>query len=142
MGDGSERMASEIRQGDLLWNPMTKKTQAVRNVVVGPENPLLYHLTIAGKKLKVTVDHPFLTLDGLKPAHKLSVGDIILDAGQESLVEAIEREDRELGAKAPDVWNFELEGSSAPEEHYVLANGVMTGDLFLQIQLKKSGENP
>jgi hypothetical protein len=138
MGDGSERLAKEIRQGDVLWNPKTKRPQLVRKVVVGPENPLLYVLTIGGKQLEVTTEHPFLTAGGLRPAERLNVGDIIIDNEQQNRVEAIEREDRALDGPVPDVWNFELEGSDSDDDHYVLANGVMTGDLYLQIKLKQS----
>ncbi|RYZ59552.1 MAG: hypothetical protein EOP07_03590, partial [Proteobacteria bacterium] len=126
MGDGTERLAKEIRQGDFLWNPKTKVSQQVKQVIVGPEKPLLYVLTIGGKRLEVTSEHPFLTTAGLKAAERLAVGDIIIDEETKSPVDQIEREDRAFDGPAPDVWNFELEGTDHDDDHYVLANGVMT----------------
>lgn len=137
MGDRTERAASEIRVGDLVWNPKLERPQAVKRVVRGPELVPMFSLTIDGSKLLVTGGHPFLTQRGLQPAHKLAAGDRIMDGASVSVVEAVEVQPADK-ANPPVVWNFELEGGSSPSEHYVLANGVMTGDLYLQESLAGS----
>ena len=38
---------------------------------------------------------------------------------------------------APVVWNLEIEAGADPSYHYVLADGIVTGDLYLQKQLKR-----
>jgi hypothetical protein len=42
------------------------------------------------------------------------------------------------GDKAPVVWNLELEAGEDLRDHYVLANGVVTGDLYIQTRLQKN----
>ncbi len=38
----------------------------------------------------------------------------------------------------PVVWNLELEGADDDlNNHYVVANGIVTGDLLIQMRLKK-----
>jgi hypothetical protein len=137
MADGSERTASEIRQGDLLWNPKTQKNQYVKRVIAGPEKIPLYAVKIKDTTVRVTQGHPFLTPLGLVQAKDLRAGDRIIDNGQENFVESVGPEVREAGTPDPTVWNFELEGEH-DDDHYVLANGIMTGDLYLQIKLQES----
>ncbi|RYZ52647.1 MAG: hypothetical protein EOP07_19260 [Proteobacteria bacterium] len=134
--DGSSKAAQDVRQGDWLWNPKNKSAQQVKRVIAGPEKFPLIQVKSAGRTVSVTRDHPFLTPEGLKTATELRVGDQILGESSTDVVEAI----NELASDnpAPVVWNFELEGSEADDDHYVSANGIMTGDLYLQIKLKKS----
>lgn len=137
MADGSERTAAEIRQGDLLWNPKTQKNQYVKRVIAGPEKIPLYAVKIKGSIVRVTQGHPFLTPSGLVQAKDLRDGDRIIDNGQENQVESVIAEARDASAPDPTVWNFELEGES-DDDHYVLANGIMTGDLYLQMKLQEN----
>jgi hypothetical protein len=135
MADGSEKLASEIRAGDMVWNPKTQKAQMIKKVIAGPEQWPLLEVKSAGKSVIVTGEHPFLTKDGLKPAFQLSANDVLVEGSDEIPVESVTPQKRAAGDAVPEVWNFELLGSSENEDHYVLANGVMTGDLYLQQKL-------
>jgi hypothetical protein len=139
MADGSLKLASEIRAGDLVFNPKTARAQSIRRVIAGPERWPLLKVQAGGKSVTVTGEHPFLTKDGLKPAYKLSPDDTLIEGQVETKVQAVIQEERKADAEAPEVWNFELVGSSEDDDHYVLANGVMTGDLYLQQKLGKQG---
>ncbi|MES2744637.1 MAG: Hint domain-containing protein [Bdellovibrionota bacterium] len=139
MADGSSKLAAEIRAGDLVFNPKTGRPHMIRKVIAGPERWPLLEVKAGGKSVTVTGEHPFLTKLGLKPAYKLTSADILIEGDAETQVEAVIAEERALDAKAPEVWNFELVGSSDPDDHYVLANGVMTGDLYLQQKLGNQG---
>ncbi|MBC7533479.1 MAG: hypothetical protein H7318_18060 [Oligoflexus sp.] len=140
MGDGTEQSADTIRQGDFLWNPIRKESQRVKRVVAGPEKPLLYVIEVEGELIKVTSDHPFLTAYGTRSAKQLKVGDPIINQGSLSRISGISREARRFGDPEPIVWNFELEGSPDDEDHYLVANGTMTGDLYMQLKLKKQND--
>ena len=135
MADGSSKIASDIRSGDLVWNPKTSKAQMIKKVIAGPEQWPLIEVKSDGKAVVVTGEHPFLTKTGLKPAFQLTATDILLDGDKETAIESVTTQVRAEGEAAPEVWNFELVGSSANDDHYVLANGVMTGDLYLQNKL-------
>ncbi|RZA27048.1 MAG: hypothetical protein EOP10_01545 [Proteobacteria bacterium] len=139
MADGSSKLAADIRAGDLVFNPKTGRGQMIRKVIAGPERWPLLEVKAGGKSVTVTGEHPFLTTTGLKPAYKLTSADTLIEGDAQTQVEAVITEVRALDAIAPEVWNFELVGSSDPDDHYVLANGVMTGDLYLQQKLGKQG---
>lgn len=140
MADGSEKLASDIRSGDMVWNPKTQKGQMIKKVIAGPEQWPLLEVKSAGKSVIVTGEHPFLTKDGLKPAFQLTAADVLVEGSEEIQIEAVTTQERAAGEAAPNVWNFELLGSSDNEDHYVLANGVMTGDLYLQQKLGGKAE--
>ncbi len=141
MADGSERVASTIRAGDWLWNPKLKKGQAVKRVIAGPEALNLIRVEAGDLSVLVTTEHPFLTRDGLKSAKSIVAGDILIDGSELRVVSSAGPQLRAQGEAPPEVWNFELQGGADADEHYVVANGIMTGDLFLQIQLQQS-KNP
>ncbi|MBC7659532.1 MAG: hypothetical protein H7249_07460 [Chitinophagaceae bacterium] len=138
MANGSLRKASQIRRGDILWNPMTQRGAVVRDVVAGPEVLPLYTIKLGSTEIKVTEGHPFLTSKGLKQAKELMAGDSVLDGGTATPITSITRDIRSANTPDPEVWNFELEGSSSDDDHYVVANGIMTGDLYLQKKLGKA----
>lgn len=142
MADGTERKASQIRAGDRLWNPKAGKAQEVLRVIAGPEEIPLFRVRTSLSAVDVTSEHPFLTTRGLVPANGLKAGDRIISNGAELSVEGVAEVVRGTGDEAPVVWNFELVGSEHPDDHYVLANGIMTGDLYLQIKLKSEAGKP
>lgn len=133
MADGSEQKILDLRQGDWVWNPKSKKAQMIRQVVRGPENIPMYELHFGARIVLVTHGHPFLTEMGMAPASQLFEGQKI-DMGEEwtTLTRVVIKS---VSEPAPIVWNIELEGTSDASEHFVLANGVMTGDLYLQKSL-------
>ena len=119
--------------------PKTATANTVKRVIAGPEKLPLYAVKVLGNTVRVTNGHPFLTPMGLKAAKDLQAGDLIVDNGEKKKVESVTIEERKSGDKDPEVWNFEMEGAS-DDDHYVLANGVMTGDLYLQIKLQKDSQ--
>lgn len=135
MADGSHKPASEIRAGDMIWNPKKQKAQEIKKVIAGPERWPLLSVVSGGRSVLVTGEHPFLTKDGLKPAYRLTDKDVLIDGDQENSIVSIKMQERKEGEAAPEVWNFELVGSTEPDDHYVVANGIMTGDLYLQIKI-------
>lgn len=137
LGDGkTEKRIDEMNQWDRAWNPILKKSFAVRKYTAGPENKPLIQLTVTGQSIQATTDHPFLTTMGLKPASAISVGDKIRRGEGWEPVTAVTQ--IPVPDKAPTVWNLELEGPDDDlDSHYVVANGIVTGDLLIQNKLKK-----
>jgi hypothetical protein len=135
MANGSDKLIEDIRPGELAYNPRTGKSVQITELTKGPENTLL-HLTVGGKSLFITKDHPFATVSGLKQARQLMVGDRLSDG---KLVEGVE-----TIAVDEDVLNFSLDTESLEaDDHMLLANGIETGDLWLQKDLAiKSNFSP
>jgi hypothetical protein len=135
MADGTEREISSLRRGDLVWNPITNRAAAVKRMTVGPEIKPMLRVTVNGKTVDVTDGHPFMTSAGWKKTLELRVGDLVVSAsGDLQPVDALVA--LPVGNEPPDVFNFALEGDGA-DDHFVLANGVVTGDLFMQESIGK-----
>ena len=139
MADQTTKKAELVRSGDLLWNPMRWKAARVKNISVGREKLKLIELGYReGQKLvsvKVTTEHPILTLKGIKLADQVSLEDSIQGTGLKfhrvTLKRRLPLDPNQM------VYNFELEGSASADDHWILADGVVTGDLFLQRALKQ-----
>ncbi len=134
MADGSDRSIQLLKDGDLIFNPLTHQKMPIKRIISGPEALTLLRIQTSKGEVRVTRQHPMLTKQGLIAASLLKVGDEITD-GLESftLITAIEQE-----AEPPrlTVWNFEINTSSQEQrDHAVLANGIVTGDLYLQEKL-------
>lgn len=140
MADGSEKLAVNIEKGDRLFNPATKKHVTVSEVVYGPEEKLgLIMVGIGDRAVKVTTQHPFETANGLKSAADLTIDDKILTArGQYQKLTTL----KVLApVKNQKVINFVVSSNSKnPIDHMILADGVITGDLYLQRQLSRKVE--
>lgn len=140
LGDGkSEKAISEIRYSDRVWNPILKKSFAIRKITRGPEPVPMISILVDGKELIVTGKHPFPTHSGIKVAHILEEGEEIeLADGRWTPIDSIKAVPP--GKEAPVVWNIEID---APNEdlnaHHVVANGVITGDLFIQTKMESAG---
>jgi len=139
LADLTTKKASQIRSGDWLWNPIRRSPARVKKVVAGPEKKPMMEIVGSDFRLKVTETHPFPTENEILQAKDLRPGDSVLGNGGRLLT--IERVGRFFLSSDDRVWNFELEESSGSwEDHVVLANGIMTGDLVLQNKLEKRGE--
>jgi len=133
MANGSMKLASEIQENDYVFNPHYSTGVRVQKVVKGPEKKALYLVYLGSKKVEVTEDHPFLTSRGWMQAMALKKGDKLLGNGKPVFVSQVKK----LRYKGPqDVWNFELD-TDDPMAHVVIANGIPTGDLVTQLELKK-----
>jgi hypothetical protein len=133
MGDGSEKPIRQLKENDLVWNPVRQKAMAIRHVTPGPEKLPLWSIQTDSGRVRVTSKHPFLTPSGIRPADELKAGDRILGSQGEEIIRTV-NEDK--AAPAEWVWNFEIASDSKdPADHAILADGVVTGDLYLQEQL-------
>ncbi len=134
--NGFETRADTVRQGDVLYNPVTKQGYRVRKVVAGPEKIPLIELRYGTSLLRVTQTHPILTARGFVPAKNLRASDKVLGADEN--FHALEILRRLPVLKSQQVWNFELETeTNADSDHAILAGGIVSGDLTIQKQLEK-----
>jgi hypothetical protein len=129
MADGSDRLITDLRKGELVWNPVTNKPARITKLTIGPENKPLLNVTIGNSTVRVTDSHPFMTRRGWVMARDLNKGVDVLTGGKNFLpVSKVE-----LGASGRTVVNLALEGPADQHDlHYVLADGVVTGDLVIQ----------
>lgn len=110
------------------------ETQSIASFVGGPElKQLLYFSTAAGHHIGVTVEHPMVTGRGLLKAADVHIGDTLAryNAAPERVVDIAKRYTSDF------VYNFSLSGAGSQDKHLVVANGFVTGDLYLQQQLKQ-----
>lgn len=135
--DGTEKLAVNVEKGDRLLNPITKKSVTVSEVVYGPEENLgLIMVGVGENAVKVTTQHPFETQKGLKSAADLTIDDKILtSAGKYQKLTTLKIL---APVKNQRVINFVVSSDSKkPMDHMVLADGVVTGDLYLQRKLSR-----
>lgn len=132
MGDGSQKRVSQIKEKDLIFNPLYRVPTEVVKIVKGPERKPLYQVEVGKDKLRVTEDHPFLTQRGWIRADQLKIGEWLL--GKE-IPERVSSINKWSGRTPITVYNFEL-SSDVDEGHLVLANGIPTGALAIQLKLK------
>ncbi len=134
MEPGKYVSIDQIRKGDRVLDPVTHSEIAVTRVIAGPEKEALYRFDLENSEVTVTNGHPMVTLEGLKPAREVKLTDKLLlsDGKYHSLSK------REIIApeKNQQVWNIEIGNSSDKNQHMIEADGIVTGDLFLQNQLK------
>jgi len=129
MADGSDREISRINRGDLVLNPMNKRAMKVKRTTSGPEKEALVVLSAGTLQVQVTTMHPMITRHGVATAISLHVGDEIMD--QRGAWQKIDKLTRQVATLS--VINIELDtASTAPEDHALLADGLITGDLYLQ----------
>ncbi|RYZ87254.1 MAG: hypothetical protein EOP04_12115 [Proteobacteria bacterium] len=141
LGDGiTQKAISSLTYEDTVWNPLLKRAFGIRRITRGPEKVPMIKITADGKSVSVTGKHPFPTKEGNKTAFSLSVGDSIRSASGDWVeVEQIDIEVKKDSAKDPVVWNVELDAPNEDEDaHHVLANGVVTGDYFIQVKLEQA----
>ena len=82
MADGTYKAIKDIKVGDFVYtiDPVTceKTITDVINQYVRPTTKAIVKvITESGRELTVTDDHPFLTLDGWKPANQFKPGDLM-----------------------------------------------------------------
>ncbi len=136
MADGTDKFIYELDKSDKIFNPKTGHSVGIRKLSVGPEFGEMFKVTSGFDMIDVTREHPFLTTVGWKQAKDLQVGDeLVLSFGATQKVTAKEMH---KPATPPDVFNLHLDAPDGDtDEHFVLANGVITGDLFIQQSLAK-----
>ncbi len=139
MGNGTRRKIDALKMGDLVLNPVTGKVAPVVRITKGPEaGKGLYLIGFGGKgaaAVKVTSKHPFMTNLGLRTAAQLAPGDRILTTGglfrKLDVVQALPESAGQI------VVNIALGSTTfAANDHMVLADGIVSGDLLLQERLE------
>lgn len=139
MADHTLKPVERLEEGDLVYNPVTKGSAVVARTIAGPEVDPLIKLATDSGIVRVTRKHPFQTTEGLKAASDLKIDDRIIGSGGRPI--AIHEIQVEVNDIHPIVYNFALKETSGRDiDHMVEANGVVTGDLFLQE--KVSGIDP
>jgi hypothetical protein len=138
MADGSQKPISKITKIDKILNPITGKAMGITQKYVGDEHKALYKFTFSDKvhpSITVTDNHPMLVGGVVKRADGIKIGDALNDRhGNLRQVSAI---DLVKNDHAVSVWNLLLaneDGSVTQryEDHFLIANGLMTGDWFIQ----------
>lgn len=109
------------------------RQRTVSKIVKGSEPAMLYIKTAVGLSLLVTRAHPFPTSRGLLPAKDLKVGDTLrLERGRLTNITEIALRGSarvyNIALSDADVGN----GSKEPDRHFLIANGIITGDLVVQ----------
>jgi hypothetical protein len=127
--------ARDIKVGDLILNPKTKTYARVQQVVQGSEKEALeLHFDVDGKhhSSKLSFEHVMVTERGYVRAAQIVKGDKLLRSdGFWAPVLSVEK------VPARKVINFVLNPSSTSyEDHLVESDGLITGDLWLQNNLK------
>lgn len=143
MANESYREIKSIQIGNLVFNPIAQRVQPVKRLVVGKEEPPLITISYGGNVVKVTERHPMVVKhiaspSGyiLKQAGSLTPNDEIL--GEDGLFHKLTVLSRLPADPEQIVVNIELSGSSTEDsEHFLLANGIITGDLFIQEKLER-----
>jgi hypothetical protein len=141
MADSRQMKIHAISQGDLVWNPVLRKPSRVVQVTKGIESKPLIHITTkSGLTQLLTTKHPVPTKGGLMTAAEVKPGDEILDhLGIYTTVVSVT-----VDSKPPNqtVWNVRLEGAADDTDaHFVVANGLQSGDLSLQERLEEAAKN-
>jgi hypothetical protein len=105
----------------------------IKRFIAGPESKPMIIFETAESKIMVTSEHPLVTDKGVRLAKEIGIGEQ-LKAADGKFVEI-----KSIGTKMykDNVYNFELEGS-AEADHLVVAEGLISGDLYLQNKLSKS----
>jgi hypothetical protein len=136
MADGTDLAISALQQGDIIFNPMSRGNTRILSIISHSELATMIEITAQRNKLKVTANHPFPTEPGLKRAKDILRGDLLFDTwGRKTPVEEVKMLPIE---KRQDVYNLQLVTSSTRmEDHLILANGIVAGDIYLQENFDK-----
>jgi len=130
-------LISKLLHGDFVIDPSTGSAVEITELVVGPEQEALYQITTArGASLRVTVYHPMPLASGeIVTASKVHVGDV-LKLGPDGTPDQIVRVERN-GGNGESVWNLAVARTTAGNAGYVVADGIITGDLIHQRGLQE-----
>jgi hypothetical protein len=133
VADGVDLPIELIRR-DMPITTLAGRSSNVLRVEAGPEPlPVITVRTDQGQALTVTEGHPMMTASGLKPARDLTLEDRMLTAAGDHARITELRRDRYNGM----VFNFSLPGKQL-DDHLVVAEGLVVGDLHLQKQLERN----
>lgn len=136
MADQTTKLIGAIRVGDSVWNPVLKRGQKVARKIAGPELLPMYEIHAGSGSVKVTSLHPMRTDRGIVAAAEVRPGDLLYRA--DLAPEKVTRVTNYLLSPADQVVNLELESvTGTDDDHWVVADGLVTGDHFLQKKLER-----
>ncbi len=129
--NGEQVLLHELLPGEFILNPMTGVYTKVKQIIRGIHDPEMYELAVGTKKILLTSNHPVLTEEGPKTASEITTRDSIRFS--DGSFDRVTSATKVPGDKKRDVYNIVLDTDSTnPEDHYLLANGIVVGDQFLQ----------
>lgn len=138
MANGKDQMIAGITAGDMVLNPVTKKATRVAEVIKGPETKPMWKVGFGGREMIITELHPVPVKGGLKQAKDVTTADYIYD--DNGIIHRVTSAEALPVKPNTIVYNVRLEGSTTvTAEHMVLANGLVSGDLFLQRKMAGDG---
>lgn len=123
-----------LQKGDVVYNPRNNSFQKIKSTLAGPEEEKdMVVISYNETKLTVTLDHPMPTNRGLIQAGEMQLGDRIQIANGDWVTPKLEL----IPSDGQIVYNLALEGPENENDHMVVANSIVTGDLDLQNMLIK-----
>lgn len=158
MGDGkTEKRISDIVLGDTAWNPVTKRAVAIQSVTVGSELPPMLEIGYGDTTVFVTQGHPMVVGADLSAFRQAALGGIETKMNGYQVKKAVDltKSDSILGLdgklhkvstlklrpiqKNQTVWNITLDTESTRlEDRMIVANGIVTGDVGIQVKLVRA----
>jgi hypothetical protein len=138
LADGSERLITELKAGDLVWEPRLKAPARIVRMIQGPEALPMIEVSLGGAAtILVTRNHPMLTERGVIPAFDLTATDRI--PGADGVYRPIASVKSLPPRPGQMVYNLEVAPLDGPKigDLAVVANGVTTGDLGAQLRIGK-----
>jgi hypothetical protein len=134
--DRGEIDARDVKAGDLLLNPRTGGYSRVEQVVQGPEKEVVELRFLVGgtsRASRVSFGHIMVTKRGYVRASDVRRDDQLLRSDGSWVSVSIVKK-----VPARHVINFVLNSNSRSyEDHVVVSDGLVTGDLWLQTNLGK-----
>ncbi|HYX36249.1 MAG TPA: Hint domain-containing protein [Oligoflexus sp.] len=134
-GPGRYKPIESLTREDRIWNPKLQRHFAIKKLVHGMESKDLHVITVGGKSLTMTYDHPVLTQRGYLQAAHLSGSDRLWIGSQ---LQPITEHRVQKQASASTVWNLVVDDATTWDEHLIFVEGVAVGDLWMQEQLSRA----
>lgn len=129
----STKAAEEIVSGDILWNPVEQKAVKVTRVIHSAEKDPFIRLGFDNSVVTVSQTHPVLTSVGPKKARELKLGDLVAASSGGfkplTILDILPVEEGQW------VINFEFEKDVEEKFEYIVADGIIAGDITLQTLL-------
>jgi len=116
---------------DEVWNPVNQQWMKIARKTNSTVSGITYEITTNNGCVTVTANHPFMKMDGtILHASQLIEGDVIADGSSGDLVTKVAA----LAIEGTQVFhNLVFENATENvQDHFVEANGVVSGVLFLQ----------
>ncbi len=135
LANGKDISIKDLRVGDRVYNPVSKKPALVYGVVAGPESKPMLEIGVGSSTVLVTDEHPMWTRRGLIPASSLQDDDQLYC--EQATWCSIKGLRWQQANSSTTVYNVNLmANSNDPRDHFLLADGIPAGDLHLQQRLK------